>query len=105
MSHHSTDLLPVNLAMALVPFLLSSIGVSVKVLKKLQKRGFAAGIFHCGLSSSVLTKTLDDLLKVIAQILAIGMTVAKCICRFVLPCWNIYTNVSCSHENLHLLST
>jgi hypothetical protein len=52
--------------MALVPFLLSSIGVSVKVLKKLQKRGFAAGIFHCGLSNSVLTKTLDDLLKVIA---------------------------------------
>ena len=97
MSRHSTGLQPLNLIMTLVSFLVSSIVVGVRVWKRLQKGSFASGMISASSTISVLTKALDELLIVIAQILAIGLTVATCTCKFVSPRSIMYTNVSCSY--------
>lgn len=65
MLHHGTGLQPLNLVMTLVPFLVSSIVVGVRVWKKAHKRSFDAGMVNCRLAASLLTYTSDDLLIVI----------------------------------------
>jgi hypothetical protein len=85
MTAEDTGLQPLNLFMTLFPFLLSSAIVGVRIWKKIRERSFAAGIAIHTLMYQDLTSNADDLVIAIAQVLAIGLTVATWICRSILP--------------------